>query len=166
MGMDLELSTDRAAIVVPPVGRLVETDEEWEPYRLVDGEGSAVAAVAAWFSELQAAGRSVATLRSYGMDLLRWSRFLWAVGVPWDRATRAEARDFSRWLQLGGAPKRPHWRHPEGPSATRPNRPLRFCAAARGIYSPVRCWAMGYPDVCLRHRHWTGPYGAERRGAN
>jgi hypothetical protein len=27
-------------------------------------------------------------------------------------------------------------------------------------------WAMGYPDVCLRHRHWTGPYGAERRGAN
>ena len=115
MGMDLELSTDRAAIVVPPVGRLVETDEEWEPYRLVDGEGSAVAAVAAWFSELQAAGRSVATLRSYGMDLLRWSRFLWAVGVPWDRATRAEARDFSRWLQLGGAPKRPHWRHPEGP---------------------------------------------------
>ena len=39
MGMDLELSTDRASIVVPPVGRLVETDEEWEPYRLVDGEG-------------------------------------------------------------------------------------------------------------------------------
>jgi hypothetical protein len=33
----------------------------------------------------------------------------------------------------------------------------RFWAAARGIYSPVRCWAMGYPGVCLRHRRWTGP---------
>ena len=33
----------------------------------------------------------------------------------------------------------------------------RFCAAARGISSPVTCWAMGYPDVCLRHRRWTGP---------
>ena len=100
MGMDLELSTDRAAIVVPPVGRLVETYEEREPYRLVDGEGSAIVGVAAWFSELQAAGRSVATLRSYGMDLLRWSRFLWAVGVPWDRATRAEARDFRAGCNL------------------------------------------------------------------
>jgi hypothetical protein len=33
----------------------------------------------------------------------------------------------------------------------------RSCAAARGLYSPVKCWAMGYPDVCLRHRRWTGP---------
>ena len=38
-------------------------------------------------------------LRSYGMDLLRWFRFLWAVGVAWDRASRAEARDFCRWLR-------------------------------------------------------------------
>lgn len=29
--------------------------------------------------DLQAAGRSRATVRSYGMDLLRWFRFLWAV---------------------------------------------------------------------------------------
>ena len=33
----------------------------------------------------------------------------------------------------------------------------RFCAAARGIYSPLRCWATGYPDVCLRHRRWASP---------
>ena len=50
--------------------------------------------------ELLAAGRSVATLRSYGMDLLRWWRFLDAVDVAWDRATRIEARDFSCWIQL------------------------------------------------------------------
>ena len=45
-------------------------------------------------------GRSAATLRSYGMDLLRWWRFLDAVGVAWDRASRVEARDFSCWIQL------------------------------------------------------------------
>ncbi|MFC4608730.1 hypothetical protein ACFO9E_12995 [Streptomyces maoxianensis] len=46
------------------------------------------------------------------MDLLRWFRFLWAVEVPWDRASRIEARDFSRWLQVAGQPTRPHWRRP------------------------------------------------------
>jgi hypothetical protein len=54
----------------------------------------------------------VATLRSYGMDLLRWFRFLWAVGVWWDRATRLEARDFSRLVLVAGKPARPHWRNP------------------------------------------------------
>ena len=44
------------------------------------------------------------------MDLLRWFRFLWAAGVAWDRATRAEARDFCRRLAVAGKPVRPHWR--------------------------------------------------------
>ena len=56
--------------------------------------------VAVFLRELLAAGRSAATLRSYGMDLLRWWRFLHAVDVGWDRATRVEARDFSCWIQL------------------------------------------------------------------
>jgi hypothetical protein len=34
-----------------------------------------------------------------GWMLLRWFRFLWALDVRWDRATRIEARDFSRWLR-------------------------------------------------------------------
>ncbi|MEV6335479.1 hypothetical protein AB0M12_12285 [Nocardia vinacea] len=34
------------------------------------------------------------------MDLLRWWRFLQAVEVSWNRATRREARDFSCWIQL------------------------------------------------------------------
>ncbi|WP_237693685.1 site-specific integrase [Streptomyces sp. SID2888] len=44
--------------------------------------------------------------------MLRWFRFLWAVEVPWDRASQIEARDFSRWLQVAGQPRRPHWRRP------------------------------------------------------
>jgi len=83
-----ELSRDLVAMVVPQVGHLVETGDVCEPYRLVDGDGAVVEAVAEYFRDLQAAGRSTATLRSYGLDLLRWFRFLWAVGVPWKRATR------------------------------------------------------------------------------
>ena len=45
-------------------------------------------------------GGQGSTLRSYAGDLLRWWRFLEAVGVGWDRASRVEARDFSCWIQL------------------------------------------------------------------
>jgi integrase len=37
--------------------------------------------------------------------------------VGWDRASRIEARDFSRWLQLAGKPARVHWRR-RGQNAT------------------------------------------------
>ena len=104
-------------MVVPQVGRLVATDDPWEPYRLLDSDGLVVVPVSAWFRDLQAAGRSALTARSYGMDLLRWFRFLWAVGVSWDRATRVEARDFCRWLQVAGKPSRPHWRHQHEPGS-------------------------------------------------
>ena len=82
----------------------------FEPYRLIDPDSRVVAAVSAYLKDLQASGRSSATQRSYGMDLLRWFRFLWAVDVPWDQATRVEARDFSRWVQAGGKPAVTHWR--------------------------------------------------------
>jgi site-specific recombinase XerD len=91
---------DLAGLVVPSVGRLIATDDVWEPYRMIDADGISVTSVAAFLRELTAAGRSTATLRSYGMDLLRWWRFLHAVEVRWDRATRLEARDFSCWIQL------------------------------------------------------------------
>src|SRR3954464_7320613 len=110
---------DLTAVVVPQVGRLVATNDPWEPFRLVGPDGSAVEAVSAWFADLQAGGRSVATIRSYGHDLLRWFRFLWALGMTWDRATRTEARDFCRWLMMTGKPARSHWRRPEAPSSGR-----------------------------------------------
>src|SRR5260370_23901748 len=49
------------------------------------------------------------------MDVRRWFGVGWAVGCPWDEATRVEARDFSRWIQLTDKPVRPHWR--SGPDA-------------------------------------------------
>jgi integrase len=109
--MQEEVSRDLAALVVPRAGRLVATGSLWEPYRLVDADGLTVEPVAAYLRELQAVGRSEATLRSYGNDLLRWFRFLWAIRVPWVRVTRAEARDFCRWMLMAGKPPRPHWRN-------------------------------------------------------
>ena len=98
---------DLARLLVPAAGSLQETGSQTDPYRLVDAGGGPVTAVTAYFRDLQAAGRSAATVRSYGMDLLRWFRFLWAIEVPWNQATRAEARDFCRWLQVAGKPARP-----------------------------------------------------------
>lgn len=112
-----ESSRDLTGVIVPAVGRLVESGDSWEPYLLVGLDGEPIEAVGAYLRDLQAAGRAAATARSYGMDLLRWFRFLWAVEVPWDRATRIEARDFCRWLQLADKPSRRHWRRQDQPAA-------------------------------------------------
>jgi len=96
--------------------------------------------------------RSASTLRSYGLDLLRWFRFLWAIGVPWSRASRIEARDFCRWMLIAGKPSRPHWRRRgelvEQPSAVKVYAPsvrahcetvlrcfYEFCAMRRSVIS-------------------------------
>ena len=98
-------------MVVNRVGRLVATEDPFDPYRLIGPDEVAVEAVTAFLRDLLAAARSPATLRSYGMDLLRWFRFCWAIGVDWDRVSRDEAREFSILLQAAPKPLRPHWRH-------------------------------------------------------
>jgi len=103
---DAEVARDLVSLVVPQRGALVATGERQEPFRLVDGDGRVVAAAAGFFCDLQAAGRPDSTVRSYGLDLLRWFRFLWAAGVSWERATRTEARDFCRWMIVAGKPAR------------------------------------------------------------
>ena len=125
---DDEPSRDLAALVVPQDGRLAATGDRYEPYRLVDADGVVVAAAGSFFRDLLAAGRAEATVCSYGMDLLRWFRFLRAVRVPWDQATRAEARDFSRWLQVAGKQARPHWRGGDGAGVA--------AVPAGGAYAP------------------------------
>jgi hypothetical protein len=125
--VDGEATGDLARLAVPLAGALEETGDRWLPFRLTDPAGAVVEPVSAFFADLLAAGRSEATIRSYGMDLLRWFRFLWAAGVPWNTAIRAEARDFCRWMQVAGKPARPHWRAPEGSPVP---------AAAGAAYAP------------------------------
>ena len=105
--------TDLSRLVVPVVGSLDATRDPFQPYRLLDAAGVPVAAVDAYFAELSACSRPATTQRSYGMDLLRWFRFLAARNVNWEQATTAEGRDFCRWLALAPKQPRPHWRRPE-----------------------------------------------------
>ncbi len=112
-----------AGLVVPLVGAVEATGDPFEPYRLVDAGGEPVLAVTAFLADSQACGRSAATQRSYSMALLRWFRFSWAVGVPWEQATRVEARDFIRWVQVAGKPARRHWRGDDGSAGVRPGVP-------------------------------------------
>ena len=91
-------------------GAVEATGDPFEPYRVVDVDGVVVAPVASFLRDLQACGRPAATQRSYAMDLLRWWRFLRAVDVGWDQATRVEARDFCCWIQGSDKAVRPHWR--------------------------------------------------------
>ncbi|WP_438309475.1 tyrosine-type recombinase/integrase [Streptomyces sp. HUAS TT3] len=103
-------SRDLISFVLPQTGALVEAANPAQPYVLLDASGVVVEPVSAFFAELQACSRPPSTIRSYGMDLLRWWRFLHAVGVEWHRATRLEARDFARWMAIAPKPVRPHWR--------------------------------------------------------
>lgn len=113
----------------------METGDLYEPYRLVDADGTAVAPVAVFFQELLAAGKAAATVRSYGMDLLRWWRFLHAVEVPWDRATRVEARDFSCWIQWTVKPRATAAKRRLARSVGAPN-PVTGKAPSRPGYAP------------------------------
>lgn len=72
---------DLAALVIPQQGVLQEAADPFEPYRLLDPAGAPVGPVAAFLRDLEACGRPAATQRSYGLVLLPWSRFLWAVDV-------------------------------------------------------------------------------------
>jgi integrase len=123
-----ERDRDLAVLVVPLSGALVATGNRYEPFRLIEADGTAAEPVTAFFRDLLAAGRSEATVRSYGMDLLRWFRFLAAVGVAWDQATRIEARDFCRWMQVSGKP-------PRSRSAA-PGRLAAAGGAGGGAYAP------------------------------
>lgn len=111
--MLLEPGRNVANLVVPPIGRLVETDDPVLPFRVTDRDGQEAGPVSDFLKDLRARDLSLETLKSYGRALLRWQRFLWAVEHPWERAGRTEVRDFVLWLQQARKPVRP--RRPGAP---------------------------------------------------
>jgi integrase len=136
-----------SGLVVQQSGSLATTGDLFEPFRLIDADGVVVAAAGAYFRDLAACGRAVATQRSYGMALLRWWRFLRAVEIGWDQATRAEARDFLCWVQLADKPERRHWRYPGGGAPG-------TMAVAPGTPNPVtgkRSPGRGYATATVAH---------------
>src|SRR6266571_4137363 len=104
--MEVGAVRDVAALMVPRVGRVVEGMDGQVPFRVVDPAGQEVPAVSEFLCEMAACDASLTTLRSYSYELLSWLRFLAAVEVIWDRATRAEARDYALWLAQVRKPER------------------------------------------------------------
>src|SRR6266536_2439065 len=93
--MEAGVVRDIAALVVPRIGRVVDGMDARVSFRVVDAAGRDVPAVSEFLREMAACDASPATLRSYSYELLGWLRFLAAVEVTWDRATRAEAREYA-----------------------------------------------------------------------
>ena len=172
-------SRDLGSLVVSAAGSLAETGDPWEPYRLTGPDGARVEAVPDFLRDLQAAGRPATTQRSYGLALLRWFRFTWAVDVPWDQATRTGARDFCRWVQLAGKPGGARaaavavpGRRPA--SAKYASSTVAHCeTACRGFYSYhveagtgplVNPFPLARPGRANAHRNPVDPFGGQRAG--
>ncbi len=103
-----------AVLEVARAGRVEETGDPLLPFRLLDGGEVAVPAVCEFLHHMLADDASRSSLRSYAYELLAWFRFLAAVDVAWDRAGRAEARDFALWLKTTKKP--PRRRRPDAPA--------------------------------------------------
>ncbi len=86
-------------LVVPRVGSVVCGLDDALPWLVVDPDGIEVAEIAEYLRHAVATGFSVSSVKSYARGLLRWLRFLWAVDVVWDRADRAEIREFVLWMR-------------------------------------------------------------------
>jgi integrase/recombinase XerD len=108
-------------IVLPQWGR-VEPSDGPVPWTVVTDDGLDLVAVQQYLREVVARGGSPLTTRSYAYDLLRWWRWLIAVGVQWDRATSTEVKDYVLWLR----------------SATKRRRHARTASAATaGTINPL-----------------------------
>jgi hypothetical protein len=67
------------------------------PYQLLDQGGAVVDPVRLFFAEPQAENKPASTVRSYGMDLLRWWRFLLCT---WQAAVPGSAKPVARGLEV------------------------------------------------------------------
>ncbi|MDF2051608.1 tyrosine-type recombinase/integrase [Arthrobacter sp. Cr_A7] len=85
-------------LTVAEVGR-VATRPGIPGFVIVDPAGVEFAPATDYFLELVASDYSPRTVRTYALSLLRFLRFLWAVGVRWDQASALEARDFVLWAR-------------------------------------------------------------------
>ena len=93
-----DVERDISTIVLPRWGKVVPTNG-LVSWLVVDPDGVPVEPVRRFLADFVAQDNSPGSVRSYAHDLLRWWRWLIAVGVEWDKATPAEARDLVLWLR-------------------------------------------------------------------
>jgi integrase len=99
----LDEPRDMTTLVVPAVGAVVRFGE-LPRVGVIDAAGEPVLVISDFLNTLLASGVSSGSVRSYSLALLRWWRFLAALGVPWQRATRVEVRDFVLWMRFTANP--------------------------------------------------------------
>ncbi|CCG05692.1 tyrosine-type recombinase/integrase [Blastococcus saxobsidens] len=92
-------SRDVTGLTVAAVGG-IRVSDELPGVAVLDAAGVPVPAIADYLCSLLASGAATGSVRSYALALLRWWRFLAAVELGWQRASRVEARDFVLWMRL------------------------------------------------------------------
>ena len=96
---------DIASTEVPRWGRVVAAGGV-VPWLVVGPGGDPVEPVCRFLADFVARDNRPGSVRSYAYGLLRWWRWLRAVGVEWDKATPAEVRDLVLWLRQAPKPRR------------------------------------------------------------
>ncbi|MFI0928409.1 hypothetical protein ACH4TP_31525 [Streptomyces sp. NPDC021012] len=106
---------------------MVEGESPSLPWRVVDAAGREIEPVSSYLRDRMLGDVSPLTCRSYGFDLLRWYRVLWALDVGWEQATEAETAALVGWLRSARNPQ-PATRNPQ--LATRNSQPATRSASA------------------------------------
>lgn len=96
----------RGQLGILPVGRVVAAFGRVSPYCVLDQRGEPVEPTTSYLRERVLGDVSSSTCRSYAYDLLRWFRLLWALDVPWNRATEAETAVLVGQLRWADNPQR------------------------------------------------------------
>lgn len=117
------LDATRAALAegradLPRIGAVVAGPGAWLPFVVVDAGGVEVDAVSSYLRVLMVGDASALTCRSYGHDLLRWYRLLWAVGTDWQGATEAEVALLVSWMRHAPNPQRRRRRAESSPAGS------------------------------------------------
>lgn len=143
---------DVTTLTVSRVGR-VETVPSVVGVRVLDGAGGEVLPVTGFLMSFLACGAATSSPRSYASALLRWWRFLAAVDVAWDRASRVDCRDFVLWMRTK-AKRPPHGGPPR--SAFAPGTIDHNLAVLRSFYDDRMAAGFGpivnpVPQAAGRH---------------
>lgn len=99
-----DVERDVGSIRLPQWGRVVSV-AGMVPWLVVGPDGVPVEPVRRFLVDFVARDNRPGSVRSYAYDLLRWWRWLRAVGVEWDKATPAEVRDLVLWLKQTAKPR-------------------------------------------------------------
>lgn len=91
---------------LPRVGAVVPGTAPSLPWRVIDAADREIEPVNAYLRDRILGDASPLTCRSYGFDLLRWYRVLWALDVGWEQVTEAEVVALVGWLRAARNPQR------------------------------------------------------------